>query len=440
MTAFTRLTVVGSTARAEVVVPSDEPVASLSPALLDLIGEEPGSLRRPMTLVRLLGDPVDPLATLGEQGVLDGEIIRAVRADEAPPPPEVADVTDVVADAFIDRRDRWGTRTRLAVASGVVLAASIVLAMSALAVGGLGAAGLLLGIAAALVAGAILAGRLARRGIAVLAGSAALGSAATVVQALAPGVDPARPLVVVPLVAATVWIVIGLCIGVGLAQRSARWGAVVGLLLWLLGGVLLVTPLSTTVAAGIVGAVSIVVLGLLPWFALTTSGLTGLDDGTSTGTLPRRLVVHETLVQAYRSLDWATAAVALPLAASIAVLLLDGDVFAFCLGSALATVAALRTRTFPLALQGVILWSVPVVAAFAAALSPFPPPWVRLAIVVGLLVAAAVLATVRPVAHVRVRLRRLGNALELLAMVAVVPLLLGLFGLYADLLETFPGP
>lgn len=440
MTAFTRLTVVGSSARAELVVPSDEPVASLTPAILDLIGEEPGSLRRPMTLVRVLGDPVDPLLTLAEQSVLDGEVVRAVRADEAPPPPEVADVTDVVADGFTERRDRWGTRARLSVAAATILTASGVLAGSVAVLERLDATGVVIAVTAVLLLLSLLAGRLHRTGLAVVGGAASLGAGAVGVFSVVRLTLPDSGLLVVPLLAVTVWIVVGLVVGVALRQRSARWGALLGIVLWTVGAILLLAPLDTVVAAGILATASVVVLGQLPWFALTTSGLTGLDDGASSGALPRRLVVHGTLVQAYRSLHWATAAVAAPLGVGAVVLLLDTDVFAFCLGAAVAVVAALRTRTFPLALQGVVLWTVPVAAVFAAAAGPFAPPWVRLLLVVGLLVLAAVLATVRPVAHVRVRLRRWGNALELLAMVAVVPLLLGLFGLYADLLETFPAP
>jgi type VII secretion integral membrane protein EccD len=439
VTTFTRLTVVGSTARAEVVVPSDEPVASISPALFDLLGEDPGSMRRPVTLVRVLGDPVDPLLSLADQGVLDGEIVRAVRSDEAPPPPEVADVTDVVADGFAERHDRWGTRSRLAVASVVVVAASAVVASvlnDAVAV----PAAVLSSTVVALLIASIVAGRFDRRGIAVLSASAALGVGVVDAIALERLLPDASAPAVVPLAALVSWIVLGSCFGVAVRQRSARWGALAGLLLWGLAAVLLFTPLPLAASAGILATVSVVALGLLPWFALSTSGLTGLDDGAAAGSLPSRIVVHETLIQAYRALSWAVAAVAVPLALSAVVLVLQDDVYAFCLGVAVAVVASLRTRTFPLALQGVVLWSVPVAVAFAAALSPFPPDGVRLLIVGALLVVTVALATIRPVAHVRVRLRRWGNALELLAMVAVVPLLLGIFGLYADLLETFPAP
>lgn len=47
MNRFTRLTVVGSVRRADVVVPSDEELAVLVPGLLDLVEEPPPPARSP---------------------------------------------------------------------------------------------------------------------------------------------------------------------------------------------------------------------------------------------------------------------------------------------------------------------------------------------------------------------------------------------------------
>ncbi|MFF3148309.1 hypothetical protein ACFVRU_43025 [Streptomyces sp. NPDC057927] len=48
----------------------------------------------------------------------------------------------------------------------------------------------------------------------------------------------------------------------------------------------------------------------------------------------------------------------------------------------------------------------------------------------------AVLA-VQPAEHVRVRLRRAGDVLESVGVIALFPLLLGVFGVYGRLLDTF---
>ncbi|MDF2746501.1 MAG: hypothetical protein K0S98_785, partial [Propionibacteriaceae bacterium] len=96
MTEFTRLTVIGSARKADLVVPNDEAVAGLMPRLMDLLDEPTGSVVRPLTLVRATGEQLDAALTIADQQVSDGELLRLVRSDDAPPPPEVADVTDVL--------------------------------------------------------------------------------------------------------------------------------------------------------------------------------------------------------------------------------------------------------------------------------------------------------------------------------------------------------
>ena len=59
MTEFTRLTVIGSARKADLVVPNDEAVAGLMPRLMDLLDEPTGSVVRPLTLVRSTGEQLD---------------------------------------------------------------------------------------------------------------------------------------------------------------------------------------------------------------------------------------------------------------------------------------------------------------------------------------------------------------------------------------------
>ena len=103
MTAFTRLTVVGTARKAELVVPDDEAIGGLIPRLMELLEEPTGPVARPLALVRSTGEQLDDARSAAEQDLADGEQLRLVRADDAPPPPEVADVTDVVGDTYADR-------------------------------------------------------------------------------------------------------------------------------------------------------------------------------------------------------------------------------------------------------------------------------------------------------------------------------------------------
>src|ERR687894_3272899 len=120
MTDFTRLTIVGTERKAELVVPSDEAIGRLLPRLMDLLGEPSGSVARPLTLVRSTGEQLDVALTAADQQVLDGELLRIVRSDDAPPPPEVADVTDVLGESLRDRAGLWGRGSREATGPTVI--------------------------------------------------------------------------------------------------------------------------------------------------------------------------------------------------------------------------------------------------------------------------------------------------------------------------------
>ena len=112
MTDFTRLTLIGSARKADLVVPNDEAVAGLMPRFMELLDEPTGSIVRPLTLVRPTGEQLDVTLTMADQEVADGELLRLVRSDDAPPPPEVADVTDVLGESMRDRAGLWSRSTR----------------------------------------------------------------------------------------------------------------------------------------------------------------------------------------------------------------------------------------------------------------------------------------------------------------------------------------
>ena len=125
MSPYTRLTVAGSTRRAEVVVSSDEPLGAVLPRLLDLLGETRGTVARPLTLVATDGEQLDIGRSPQQLDLPDGALVRLVRLDAAPPPPVVIDVTDAAADAHQARPDRWDDRSRaIAGGAGIALAAA----------------------------------------------------------------------------------------------------------------------------------------------------------------------------------------------------------------------------------------------------------------------------------------------------------------------------
>jgi hypothetical protein len=455
VTDFTRVTVVGAGRRADVVVASDEPFAGLLPRLVDILDEPIADSAHPVALVRVTGEEVSLAADAATQEIADGEVLHLVRRADAPPPPEVSDVTDAVADALGRRSDGWGTAARQAVAASAIGAtASIVgtLVVAAFTVASIRVAfdggevspvvlpSVLAGSGVVLAVAALVAGRAGARWTGVALTAAATGLALPIGLAVGPvlGRDGDRPAMIAAVVLVWAWIALGVGLGIGARTRTIGIAAAVGVVLPLLGMVTWLTPAPEAAGWGVVAVAAIVVCGLLPSAAMSSAGLTGLDDRVSGGDLVARDRVVTALDDAYRALDWTTAAVAAPIAIAGAALVADQDPWAVGLGTAVVVVAALRTRAFPLTLQGVLLWSAVVLGAVLglvghAATAPVPV----LGMLAGFGVVAALLAGVRPAAHQRARLRSLGNVLETIAVVVTLPLLLGTFGLFAALLGTF---
>ncbi|RIX28468.1 EsaB/YukD family protein [Amnibacterium setariae] len=438
MSDFTRITVVGSQRRAVVVVPNDETVGTLVPQLMDLLGEPAARVARPLTLTRLTGEQLDPDRSPAELAVADGELLRLVRLDEAPPPPEVSDVTDAVSDSLADRHDRWDAPTRVvAGAVGIGLAAAGA-GLSALAAPApaplLPAAAWALALLAALALGL---GRLRRaQGVALAVALGLVPAVALPAAALLSGRGPVATAIAVGVLLALLWTT--LLLGHGVASRSRA--ATLGALLGLGGAVLPLVLLAVGLPLGRVGAVTAVVavvaVGLLPAAAMSASGLAALDDRVIAGRLTRRDEVRTTLASAYRTLTWSTAALAATLAAALTATVLGPDPWLLGTAGAVALVVALRTRAFPLRWQVLALWAavaVPAAVAIAGLLVPAAAAgtFALVAVVVG------VLAGVSPAPHRRAGLRRVGTVLEAVAVVALVPLVIGAFGVYAELLGAF---
>ena len=436
MTEFTRLTIIGTERKAELVVPNDEAIGRLLPRLMDLLGEPSGSVARPLTLVRSTGEQLDVALTAADQQVLDGELLRIVRSDDAPPPPEVADVTDVLGESLRDRAGLWSDRSREV--TGAIAMGVLGLAVSALVpVDELTAAIAIV----VLMIGASVAGRVGWRWGAVALVAAVLGTATAEFwsRTAAEGWDAANVAVGIFTFVLVGWVALRIGIGFGLRSPSVTLGSHVGALISLLPLLLLIlSDLALPRVLVITAAVAVVVCGVLPRIALAASGLTGLDDQVVEGHPRRRDDVTVTVNDAYRTLSWATVAVAVPLAVTSALLIGETNPWAVAVGVVVAVVTVLRTRAFPLAVQQMALWFA-VLAALIVGLVRQPRLSDVLVAVILAVVAllVVVLVVARPPAHQRAFWRRAGNLVEMLAVIALIPLLLGVFGVFGDLLGAF---
>jgi type VII secretion integral membrane protein EccD len=435
---FSRVTLVGERQRVDAVLPSDEPVGRLLPDVLRLVGdsvESPPHLRQ---LVTADGGVLSWDGTLAGAGIPDGAVLTVVHADNAPPAPVVHDVTEEAADDVDLRSWRWGPRALRWTATALTAVALFV--AGALTVGPLGAesAAVVMGVAAAaLVLGGGLLGRLVQEpaGTAVTVGGGTLGVLAVWTAANAHQWDTWARWGGIFLVAAAVLAFLGVTSPLGRGGVLGAGSAVVLTTAWMVLGA---TDLPLGRLAAVLSVGSVVLLGLLPRLALSISGLAGLDDRRSAGAPVSRHDVETALAATHRGLIVATLAAAL--SGAVAGYLLAGrpDRWTVPLALLLTVVLASRSRTFPLIAQVVALQVAAVVVLFGLVTT-----WADRAydsLLPALVVAAAaagplaVLAT-RPPEHVRVRLRRIADRLEAVAVIGMIPVAIGVFGTYGRLLH-----
>lgn len=443
MSIYTRLTVAGSERRAEVVVPSGEPVGAAIPRLLDLLGETAGTVARPLAVIAPDGEQIDIALTPQQLDLADGTLVRLVRLDAAPPPPVVIDVTDAAADAHDARPDRWDERART-IAGGTGIAAAFAVAgwLSPWSSPTLAAFALLAtAVVLAAIATGLGLGGLRRLSTCVAAAAAGLALPVGSATAAALGSGSSALLAGIAAALATGFTVALLGVGIAHRRRGAASGGALGAVLASLYLGLLLAGVDAISASAVAGVVAAFATGPLPWIALSSAGLTDLDQRAAEGAPPARPRAFAAIDEAYAALTWSVGAVASILGVTGVVLALSGTIWTELLALAFFLVAALRTRAFPLRWQGWLLWIAAgaIAAAGLTVLLVGGLGWIGagVAVVVAVLLATMVLVQPRP--HVRARLRGLGNVVETLAVVALIPLLVGTLGIYAELLAMFGG-
>lgn len=228
------------------------------------------------------------------------------------------------------------------------------------------------------------------------------------------------------------WAGVGL-VGLITRRRGPGLGAVVGLAFAALWVVLRRSPLHSYEADAIVAVVSVVVLGLLPRWALNFSGLASLDDRRLAGDQVPRRALESSLLIAHTGLVWTSIAVAGAFGIAGAALAASDKAWALGLAGAGGLVVVLRARVLPLTVEVAAS-----LAAAAAIVAMLEFEWLdgghRLALALGstAMLAASIIASMAldPPAHIRARMRGL-------AVLCLIPLLVGIFGVYGRLLHTF---
>ena len=433
---YTRVTVLGSTHKADLVLPDDEPLGTLLPQLLQLLRENvPGG--EELAISTLSGERLDLGTSMSDQEVAHGSMLRLTSIDEAPHAPEVADVTDAVALTRDDLRDRWTPRSAATVSA--IAAALLSFIICALTLPPTITENLLEGRYQLIGIGVLLGGAmfLARRGQplpALVFSGATLGAMPPLLQAT----GDLTPQAIVLVAVSTGWLLLGAVVGWGMKRRSVLIAAVVGIVtagVFVTASLLRWDPLILAVSTVLAGLLA---LGLLPGLALALSGLTRYDDQSVQGQPPERGQVQQAILEGFATLTWTIIAVALPLVLSLLILAGTGEQWAMTMATVAGVIVLLRARILPLTPQKVALFITGAAPLLAVLLNhPDLTPMHRAAVLGGVVVLLLVLSLTRPSAVVAAKLRRASEIIELLLMIAIIPLALAALGIFADLLEVF---
>ncbi|HWM59110.1 MAG TPA: type VII secretion integral membrane protein EccD [Pseudonocardia sp.] len=442
---LTRVTLVGPRRRADLVLPSEEPMGMLLPEIVTLMGMGPAENPRGYQVSMLDGRVLEPTASLRAAGVADGALLRVYPLTEAPPAAILNDVSDELADDLARRRGRWTAPARQWTATVTVATAALLaglLATPHVPAVVLTAVGLLV-----LFAGssAVLLGEPGRPGQPGLldqpgVGVATLLAGVAIAMAAVPSWTsswPGRWALWTLGVTVTV-LVLGIVSG---KHRAGAFGAgslVVLLAAWsglpALG--LSVGNTATIMALGSVGA-----LGLLPRLALTASGLTRLDDRHANDQPVTRVSAESAVDAAHRGLAVACVAAAGSGALAGWLLAQQGTGWTIALACLVTVAMLLRLRAYPLTVEVACLVaaSLVVVVGLVHRLIQIDPTWWGGAVAIMLTVAVVGLVVLgyQPPPHVQARARQLADRLEGFAVVALVPVAVGAFGVFATLLDTF---
>ncbi|MFC0507734.1 type VII secretion integral membrane protein EccD [Micromonospora costi] len=456
---LSRITIVAPRTRMDLALPSDVPLADLLPTLLRYAGEDladEGVRHGGWSLARLGGQPLDGGRTVAQLGVRDGEVLyfnpRAASA------PEVVfdDVVDAVATATNQRRGAWQVATTRSFA---VLFAAVALAGGAVAALFTGPPQLPAALAALLVAVALLvsAAVLSRA-----AGDSRTGAALAMVGLAYAAVggllllagdrtltELASPHV---LLAATAVVLFGAVAALAVGDRLPLFlGAVAIGVATGLGAVLcLAFGIGAPAAAAVVAAVAFGAVPALPMSAYRLARLpvpsipTGPDDlKTDTESVDGRRVLQlsERADEFLTGLLWTVSLVVL---GAQVVLALNGRLPAVLLCLALALLSLLRARPFlsraqrtPVLVTGTVGLGLAAAATFAGGSMPL-----RLGVIVGGLLLAAVISLIygltvagKPISPVWGRLL---DIVEILLIIALVPLAVWVLGLYGWIVNLRP--
>lgn len=431
---YLRATVMSPRITLDVVLPTDQAVAHLMPGLLELMGSE-ATADGPV-LHTSTGHVIDPELPLAGAMLRDGVVLRLVAEHEAPTEPIVSDLLDLLEA----ERPRWQWTPQAQQWTLAVLGMSVLVFAGGLWVSTVDAQTwprLAIIAVATLAFSAFSAAVGNREGAWVSAGFAVptAGLAVVLGSPTSAGAWAWGAAVLLCAIASAGW-----CHG--------QWRATLmeAMILGVLVGAAALSWLAVkdaTVTCAVVATFASLTLGVLPRAALGVAGLLTADAQVLAGRAIPRRDARVLVDQAHHSVAGAVATCALGYAVAGFGLSVTAGMNAWSLVFVAATLAAwiARIRHFPLIAQRLSMCGAILVVGVGLTVGVFAAdahlrPWViAICACVGVCVMAAGSLNLSAVAAAV--LRRWVQRLETIAVVVTVPSLIGLLGVYADLLRTF---
>ncbi len=427
---YVRLTIRGSERAADVIIPGSLTPADVIPEFMELVGET--TKVAGLGLFTILGERLEQTIPVGEQDLLDGQVVQVLPLADAPLEPVVHDVVDRLTST--DVSGLWNSKTRpwvLGILSTALLLLSLWFIPGAFSRPWWAVSGMftLTIIAAALqirtLAWPLFAGSLL---LTVLGGlNFEFGGKESAIWCLS--------------AFASTLAVFGV-----LRRRFRALGTALLTLAAGIGLFIVATQFGATVeqAGAIVAVVALAALGLVPRFAMQGAGLYTVQDSLAEKGDVKAKRVDVAISEAYATLTMAVVVLAVILAISLglASALVVENTFAAITVAAVTITIVFRTRHFPFALHRAVLWGAAIVTGVCCAqaiVASYPglSVWLGVAAIV---VAIAIYTIPRFAFRSSVNSalgRRISGVVERICTLATVPALVGIFGVYSELLRTF---
>jgi type VII secretion integral membrane protein EccD len=455
-----RVTVATPKRRVDVALPETVPLGELLPHLLRHAGEglaDQGEQHGGWALRRSAGELLDVRRSLAMQAVRDGEVLHLVPRRAEWPELAYDDVVEIIASGSRRAERSWGkpaTRRCALALVAVVLHLGLIGLVAAKPPWSLPGS-LALGFAGLLVAVGVV---LARAG--GDAGAGAVVAACAVAYAAVGGFLVAGPADRVPtefgapqiVLGAVAMILVGVLGYVGIAASAQIFVAtiVVGLL-GAVGGLLCLASMAPAGAAAVALTVAIV---MLPGYPLLSAWLGRLpmpelperaEEMLTDRPTPRRSAVFAAAARSHQLLTGLLLAASVVTVVCTAVLLSRPSGWGATLAAVGAAAILLRARLFPTPRQrvpmlvGGIVATALVLLGAVAGLSPITRmlTWmVVVALTAGLVLAAGLAySKTSPSPYIG----RISDILDVIAIMALLPLAAGVVGLYGALQGIFAG-